>query len=94
MWYSGYSDDKTYHSIGHATSHDGVAWTKSSDNPVLTNGADGSFESQLVSIPSVTIDSSKSKMWYRGRRSDKRSNQRNRRIHHRDYLGKWPNDFK
>jgi hypothetical protein len=53
MWY--YNDGK----IGHATSSDGVAWTKDTGNPVLSEGWDGGG----VSPPSLVLDGGTYKMW-------------------------------
>jgi predicted GH43/DUF377 family glycosyl hydrolase len=68
MWYCG--GEFLAWDIGYATSEDGSTWTKSGNNPVLTNGTIESWEAALVSIPSVIIDSSMFKMWYRGQQSD------------------------
>ena len=74
-------DDNTYHmwyaggrfieyDIGYATSEDGSTWTKHEVNPVLLKGDADSWESAVVSITAVIIDSSKFKMWYRGQGPD------------------------
>ncbi|MEE9463800.1 MAG: hypothetical protein V3V53_18330, partial [Bacteroidales bacterium] len=68
MWYGGGASFAW--DIGYATSEDGSIWTKYDGNPVLVNGEAGSFESSIVSLSSVIIDSSSFKMWYRGQRAD------------------------
>jgi beta-1,2-mannobiose phosphorylase / 1,2-beta-oligomannan phosphorylase len=55
MWYSGgerYEPD----AIGYATSLDGIAWTRVSDEPVLRAGAPGSWESDRVAGAHVFRD--------------------------------------
>ena len=68
MWFNG--GEFLAWDIGYATSQDGSTWTKYDGNPVLVNGEAGSFESSIVSISSVMIDSSSFKMWYRGQGAD------------------------
>jgi uncharacterized repeat protein (TIGR01451 family) len=65
MWYSGYDSDGVAR-IGYATSSDGVAWTKSGDNPVLDVGASGSWEDEDVLGPTVIKEGGSYHMWYRG----------------------------
>lgn len=63
MWYEG----RAYleHSqIGYATSSDGLHWTKQGGGPVLSAGADGSWDSNSVGQPCVRKDGSEWKMWY------------------------------
>ncbi|MFC1966545.1 Ig-like domain-containing protein [Chloroflexota bacterium] len=54
--------------IGHATSADGINWTKDGSTPVLQEGAVGSWEKFGVANPAVLYDSASSnyKMWYTG----------------------------
>jgi hypothetical protein len=68
MWFAG--GEFLAWDIGYATSQDGSTWTKHDGNPVLENGEAGSFESSMVSISSVMVDSTKYKIWYRGQRAD------------------------
>lgn len=63
MWYAAYGDQVQ---IGHATSPDGVTWTKDPDNPVLTRGAYGSWDYPRVDFPSVIYDGTTYHMWYSG----------------------------
>jgi len=73
MWYAGW-DGSSYGAsgsaiwkIGLATSSDGIGWTKSPSNPVLTASVSG-WDSEEVYSPSVVYDSSSStyQMWYSG----------------------------
>jgi predicted GH43/DUF377 family glycosyl hydrolase len=63
MWYTGIG---TLFQIGLATSTDGINWTKSNPNPVLTNGQPGSFDADHVDYPSVIYHNNKYWMWYSG----------------------------
>lgn len=55
MWYSAQSDhERIVQRIGHATSPDGINWTKDGGcNPVLTPGAQGDFDSRGITEASV-----------------------------------------
>jgi len=65
MWYSGY--DGTYIRIGHATSPDGISWTKDIiNNPVLNVGTPGSWDDVWVYFPNVVFDGVVYHMWYTG----------------------------
>ena len=68
MWYAGCNLNGVR--IGHATSPDGITWTKDVNNPVLTFGALGSWEYPAddgrVEGPNVIYDGSTYHMWYSG----------------------------
>jgi hypothetical protein len=64
MWYSG--NDGTNMRIGHATSPDGINWTKDPTNPVLNLGAPGSWDDYWVYFPAVVYDGVAYHMWYTG----------------------------
>jgi len=64
MWYAGQAPDETQR-IGYATSPDGVSWTKSASNPVLSEGTPGSWEIK-VGHPGVLLEGNTYKMWYTG----------------------------
>jgi hypothetical protein len=64
MWYSG--NDGTNFRIGHATSPDGINWTKDPANPVLNLGAPGSWDDYWVYFPTVVYDGAIYHMWYTG----------------------------
>jgi len=64
MWYVG--DDGTYSRIGHATSADGITWTKDTLNPVLDLGPAGSWNDDKVYFPSVVFDGAMFHMWFSG----------------------------
>ena len=68
MWYSGRAVDSSIGSlqIGYATSTDGISWTKSGSNPVLTKGTDPSWDSRGVGVGSVVKISGNYKMWFTG----------------------------
>ncbi len=64
MWYAGY--DGSLWKIGYATSSDGISWTKSVSNPVLSVEAGGTWDDAAIFTPRVIIDGSTYKMWYAG----------------------------
>ncbi|MCK5548201.1 MAG: PKD domain-containing protein [Thermoplasmata archaeon] len=64
MWFLG--GDGTTFRIGHATSPDGIAWTKKPTAPVLDLGTSGSWDDVWATYPSVIYDGSAYKMWYTG----------------------------
>ncbi len=63
MWYS-VGGGKT--NIGFAASLDGIDWTRSLDNPVLTIGDPGSWDEQHIFAPTVVKNSGLYHMWYSG----------------------------
>lgn len=63
MWYSG-DDGSGIFQIGLATSPDGITWSRSGSNPVLSPSQ--SWEISRVSSPSVILDGTTYKMWYTG----------------------------
>ncbi len=67
MWYHG-NENSNKILIGHATSPDGIAWTKDPGNPVLRLGEDGTWDQSAVHAPSVLFDQEDAlfKMWYAG----------------------------
>jgi hypothetical protein len=67
MYYEGQDTTSYTWHIGLATSSDGITWTKSSSNPVLSPGASGNWDSFEVRYPSVHYDGSTYRMWYWGR---------------------------
>jgi hypothetical protein len=59
MWYSGWRGEvkpQTSIAIGLATSTDGVRWQRSAQNPVLTPGAQGSWNDLSVLAPEVLVE--------------------------------------
>ena len=65
MWYHGH--DGTSFRTGHATSPDGVDWTKDGLNPVLDLGTSGSWDDVHVETPVVLkLDDTTFYMWYGG----------------------------
>jgi hypothetical protein len=66
LWYSGHSGANSSYRIGFATSPDGVNWTRSEDNPVLTTGSPGAWDSGYVMVPHVVFHDGIYKMWFRG----------------------------
>ncbi len=65
MWYWGgilYEKEQ----IGHATSPDGIHWTKDPMNPVLELGPKGSWDDHLIHGCSVILVDSVFHMWYTG----------------------------
>lgn len=68
MWYTGYNGNNWNYGfqIGHATSPDGITWTKDPNNPVLPVGQIGSWDHSWVHASSVLYDGTKYHMWYGG----------------------------
>ena len=64
MWYVGY--DGANYRIGLAYSANGISWTKSGSNPVLSLGLSGSWDDNEVITPAVIQDGLYFKMWYSG----------------------------
>ena len=64
MWYTGQTKENSY--IGHATSPNGVTWTRASKRPALS--PDQPWEKNAVMVPHVLWDAKKEvyKMWYSG----------------------------
>lgn len=69
MWYGGAKavGQNVPFSIGHATSADGITWTKDPSNPVLVKGPEGSFDDHMVYMPYVVKAGDTYHMWYTGR---------------------------
>jgi hypothetical protein len=66
MWYAGEAATTRMPQIGYAWSDDGVTWTKSPANPVLT-GDSGTWEDETVTYPALIKEGSADYyMWYRG----------------------------
>ena len=65
MWYLGFGAGDIART-GHATSRDGVTWTKDTLNPVLSQGPPGSWESRGAATGYVVFTGSSYKMWYAG----------------------------
>ncbi len=71
MWYGGANTDTSYsQQTGYAYSTNGINWTKSPLNPIVTTGAPGSWDDVTASFPSVLLDNGVWKMWYTGKDSD------------------------
>ena len=66
-YWSGHPRGKQATAIGLATSGDGVAWTKSEDNPILTPTPDSDFDSVYTSAQSVIRDGEGYRMYYGAR---------------------------
>jgi hypothetical protein len=65
MWFTGaYSGIEER--IGHATSPDGITWTKNASNPVVDLGPSGSWDGSWAVYPSVIKVGPEFKMWYTG----------------------------
>ena len=64
LWYTG-NDGMTLR-IGHATSDDGIGWTKDPANPVLDIGSPGAWDWLNVYGPSVVKVGAEYKLWYSG----------------------------
>jgi beta-lactamase class A len=69
MWYNGAStaDPSKETLVGHATSSDGVQWTRFEENrPALDVAEDGGWDDYAVARASVLYDGELYKMWYEG----------------------------
>jgi uncharacterized repeat protein (TIGR01451 family) len=64
LWYTG--DDGITPRIGHATSSDGIHWTKDSANPVLDIGPPGDWDWLYVYGPNVVAYGGTYLLWYSG----------------------------
>lgn len=65
MWYTGYTDLTYIYRIGHATSANGINWTKDMvNNPVLEEGEAGSWDALGAGDATVIHDGSMYHMWY------------------------------
>ena len=64
MWYEG--NDGMTSRIGHATSSDGVSWTKDPANPVLDVGQTGHWDWLDVYSPHVIVVGGQYVLWYSG----------------------------
>ncbi|MDO8491528.1 MAG: dockerin type I domain-containing protein [Dehalococcoidia bacterium] len=69
MWYTGYANvgGVLVPRIGYASSVDGTAWAPFASNPIMIQGAAGTFTESGVMSPSVILDSGALKMWFTGR---------------------------
>ena len=65
IYYSGQNSGQENVRCGHATSPDGITWTKDDHNPILSYKA-GSWDYPRVDLPSVIFDGNKYHMWYNG----------------------------
>jgi predicted GH43/DUF377 family glycosyl hydrolase len=65
MWYTGGMDEDTAR-IGHATSPDGITWTKDTNNPVLDVGPDGDWDESSVFSGGALVIDSVFHLWYTG----------------------------
>jgi predicted GH43/DUF377 family glycosyl hydrolase len=65
LWYTGFNQSSTGQ-IGYATSTDGVGWSKSLSNPILTVGLSGSWDSAGVEHPDVVKGANGYLMYYDG----------------------------
>lgn len=68
MLYAG--NDGTTAQIGHATSTDGVAWSRDSNNPVITTGASGDWDDSNVLNPAIVRSGDDYHVFFRGDQGD------------------------
>lgn len=69
LWYAGRDAPHAPWRIGLATSSDGIEFQKHAENPVLGEGAAGSFDDAGVSAPTVSYDARRAlyRVWYEAR---------------------------
>jgi len=60
------AEEYTSLQIGHATSKDGIVWIKDPSNPVISKGAEGSWDADGTWDPFVLYEDGIFKMWYGG----------------------------
>ncbi|MCA9753218.1 MAG: hypothetical protein KC591_13585, partial [Gemmatimonadetes bacterium] len=65
LWYSGVAADQ-HSRIAHATSPDGIVWTKDAANPVMDLGLPGSLDDQELIHPFAIYESPRFRLWYNG----------------------------
>jgi N-acetylneuraminic acid mutarotase/predicted GH43/DUF377 family glycosyl hydrolase len=73
MWYTGHIGQsiEINYRIGHATSPDGINWTKDQNNPVLDRGQSGDWDEYgVLATGSVIHDGLNYRMWYEGKGND------------------------
>lgn len=66
MWYTGLGQSFLNPQIGIATSPDGATWTRSPDNPILSPGPSGSWDSAGVEQADLTIGRNGLMLYYDG----------------------------
>jgi hypothetical protein len=66
LFYEGLSGTTYRYAIGHATSTDGLTWTRSGASPVLSAGAAGTWDAGGVRYPVVHFDGTTWRLWYQG----------------------------
>jgi beta-1,2-mannobiose phosphorylase / 1,2-beta-oligomannan phosphorylase len=70
MWYAGSDSTESNHSMGYATSVDGITWQRDTvHNPVLNYGTTGQWDSPYVGFPNVLQIGNTYYMWYTGNKS-------------------------
>ncbi|MBK6731571.1 MAG: T9SS type A sorting domain-containing protein [Bacteroidetes bacterium] len=67
MWYGGNDVEGFGQQVGFATSDDGITWTKSDLNPVLTRGGVDDWDANTASFPAIIKGEDKYEMWYTGK---------------------------
>lgn len=65
MWYAGSAGGD--YVIGAATSPDGLTWTRAEGNPLLTPGAEGSWNQYAVNAPMLLADDAGWSLYFDGR---------------------------
>jgi hypothetical protein len=68
MWFTGHEggDFTRDFRIGHATSPDGVNWTKDAANPILDMGTGGSWDDKVITVGAAVFDGTTYHLWYGG----------------------------
>ena len=63
MWYSG-GISASNEGIGYATSNDGLTWTKSATNPIMSKNDGIAYRNNRTYTPSIVRDGGVDKMWF------------------------------
>ncbi len=67
MWYTGWDGSPNGNfQIGHATSDDGITWTRNAANPVVEVGVGGEWDTYAAAHAVVLKDGDIYRMWYSG----------------------------
>lgn len=66
MWYDAWNGTVEQARIGHATSADGISWTRDPANPLLSFGSLQNWDYPRVDLGSVIYDGNTFHMWYDG----------------------------
>lgn len=70
LWYGGVTASTGIYAIGHATSPDGIGWTKDTFNPVMSASSSNDWDRHGVIPGTVLFDGTTYNAWYSGHGGD------------------------